>query len=143
MKKMWLNSKNCFCITAMCCMLIAAGCKKLLQVDEPDDSMTSPEIFSNDSLAQSAVNGLYIKLLSSTKFLLNGGMSLFPALSADELVRTTPMNNEDQFILNNISSNNLLVNANLWKAAYVYIYQCNICIDGLHKSTGVSVDLKN
>lgn len=143
MRKLWLKNIKFLCIAAISCVLIASGCKKLIQVDEPDDSMTSPEVFSSDSLAQAAIDGLYIKIMGSSKFLLNGGLSLFPALSADELIRTTQMGNEDQFYLNNISSNNLLVNANLWKAAYVYIYQCNICIEGLLKSTGVSIDLKN
>jgi hypothetical protein len=31
----------------------------------------------------------------------------------------------------------------LWKAPYSYIYQCNICIEGLQKSTGVSAGVKN
>lgn len=139
---MCLNSKLFF-IVSMMFLLTAGGCKKLVQVDEPEDSMTSTTVFSNDSLAQAAVTGLYVKILTNTKFLLNGGMSVFPALSADELMRTAPMNNEDQFYLNGINVNNLLVNVNLWKAAYVYIYQCNICIEGLRKSTGVSMGLKN
>ena len=123
-------------------ILTATGCKKLVQVDEPDDTLSTNTVFSNDSLAQAAVTGLYIKIMNSTKFLLNGGMSLFPGLSADELVRTTPLNNEDQFSSNTIISSNQLVNVNLWKAAYAYIYQCNISIEGLRKSTGVTAEIK-
>jgi starch-binding outer membrane protein, SusD/RagB family len=143
MKKMWLRNSQYFFIAGMIFILTTGGCKKLVQVDEPDDSMTSATVFSNDSLAQAAVNGLYIKIMGNTKYLLSGAMSVFSSLSADELVRFFPMANEEQFFLNAINSNNLFVNANLWKAAYVYIYQCNICIEGLHKSTGVSTELKN
>jgi hypothetical protein len=138
----WLNSSKHSCILSIVCILSITGCKKLVHVDDPDDSLTSAAVFSNDSLAQAAVTGLYIKIMSSPRIFFNGGMSLFPALSADELQRTTTFNNEDQFYNNSISANNLLVNANLWKAAYAYIYQCNICIEGLKKSTGVGEALK-
>jgi hypothetical protein len=142
MKLSLLNSSKCSCIISMVCILSITGCKKLVQVDEPADSLTTAAVFSTDSLAQSAVTGLYIKIMSSPKLFLNGGMSLFPALSADELQRAPLMNFEDQFYNNSISPNNSIVNSNLWKAAYTYIYQCNICIEGLKKSTGVSDTLK-
>jgi starch-binding outer membrane protein, SusD/RagB family len=142
MKRMWVPVKKYVCIVMILFLLTAVGCKKLVQVDEPDDSLTTSTVFSNDSLAQAAVDGLYIKIMNSSKFLLNGGMSLFPGLSADELVRTTTSTNEDQFYYNAISPKNLFLNSNLWKAAYSHIYQCNICIEGLHKSTGVTNELK-
>jgi hypothetical protein len=122
--------------------VLTIGCKKLVHVDEPDDLLTTSAVFSNDSLAQAAVSGLYLQIMNSPRFFLNGGMSLFPSLSADELVRTTPSNVEDQFAINSILSNNQLVNVNLWKAMYTYVFQCNICIEGLSKSTAVSEAIK-
>ena len=142
MKWTWLHTRKFFCIAGALFILTVTGCKKLVKVDAPDDSLTSSMVFSNDSLAQKAVDGLYIKIMSSTKFLLNGGMSLFPALSADELVRTTTLNFEDQFSANTISPGNTFVNVNLWKAAYTYLYYCNICIEGLQRSTGVTAEVK-
>jgi starch-binding outer membrane protein, SusD/RagB family len=143
MKWTWLNISKWSCLVSALCILVTAGCKKLVHVDEPDDSLTTAAVFSNDSLAQAAVTGLYIKIMGSPRFFLNGGMSLFPALSADELVRTTTASNvEDQFTNNSILSNNQLINVNLWKAVYTYVYQCNICIEGLKKSTGVSEAIK-
>lgn len=130
-------------IVVMILILNTVGCKKLVQVDEPDDSFTSAMVFSNDSLAQVAVTGLYIKIMGSTKFLLSGAMSVFPSLSADELVRFSPMANEEEFSNNAILPSNQYVTANIWKAAYTYIYQCNICIEGLRKSTSINSDLKN
>jgi len=142
MKWTTVNNSKCFGIISMVCILSITGCKKLVQVDEPADSLTTTAVFSNDSLAQAAVTGVYIKIMSFPKFFLNGGMSLFPALSADELVRTSASNIEDQFSNNSILASNQLDNVYLWKAAYTYIYQCNICIEGLNKSTGVSASLK-
>lgn len=138
----WIHNRKCFFIANMLFILAITSCKKLVQVDAPDDSLTSSTVFSNDSLARDAVDGLYIKIMSSTKYLLNAGMSLMPALSADELVRTAALSAEDQFSNNGILSSNQIVNANIWKAAYAYIYHCNICIEGLQKSTGVTPAVK-
>jgi tetratricopeptide (TPR) repeat protein len=143
MKRTCLNIRRRFWVACIFCILIAAGCKKLVHVNEPHDSLSTNTVFSNDSLAQAAVTGLYIKIMANTGFLLNGGMSLFPGLSADELMRTFPSNYEDQFSSNAIISSNQLVNVNLWKAAYAYIYQCNICNEGLRKSTSVTTEIKN
>ena len=118
------------------------SCKKLVQVDTPDELLDATHAFSNDSLAQAAVTGIYIKVMSSTKYLLNGGVSVYAGLSADEITRTVSMLNEDQFGYNTLLSNNQLVNTNLWKAAYACIYQCNICIEQLQKSGAVSAHLK-
>ncbi len=143
MRKIWVKNSKYFCVAAICCMLTITGCKKLVQVDGPDDSINSTEVFSNDSLAQAAVSGLYIKIMSNSKFLLNGGMSLFPSLSSDELVRNMVFIFEDQFTGNNLNSNNTLINSNLWKAAYAYIYQCNICVEGLERSNSITSGLKS
>lgn len=142
MKTMWLRNWICICIT-VASTLTTTSCKKLVQVDEPNDSLTSGMVFSNDSLAQAAVAGLYIKIMGNTKFLLSGAMSVYPSMSADELLRFSPMANEEEFSNNAIIPSNQYLTANIWKAAYTYIYHCNICIEGLNKSTGVSIALKN
>jgi hypothetical protein len=142
MRLKWVNIYKSFCTAGLFCILIITGCKKLVQVNEPADSLTTSAVFSNDSLAKAAIAGLYINVMRNTKSLLNGGMSLLPALSADELIRTTPMINEEQFYNNAIVSSNTLVYVNFWKPAYTYIYQCNICIEGLQKSTGVTAEVK-
>lgn len=123
-------------------IIVNFSCKKLVQVNEPDDSQSTAVVFSNDSLAQAAVTGLYIKIMSGRKLLLNGGMSLFPGLSADELTYTLVGDDENEFSSNAIKVDNSLNNANLWRAAYAYIYQCNICVEGLQKSTGVTLEIK-
>jgi starch-binding outer membrane protein, SusD/RagB family len=142
MRKCFKNNRWLF-IVGMLGILNIVGCKKLVQVDEPDESFTSTMVFSNDSLAQAAVTGLYIKINTYTKYLLSGGISVFASLSGDELQRTSLMLNEEQFYQNDINPNNQLINTNIWKAAYTYIYHCNSCIEGLHKSNSVSTILKD
>jgi len=124
-------------------LMAATGCKKLVEVNPPDDQLVEGTVFLNDSSAQSAVNGVYIKIMSNSKYFLNGGTSLYPGLSADEVIRSSTSPGEDQFSSNTLTAINQSVYVNLWKAAYSYIYQCNICITGLAKSTGVSDEVKN
>jgi len=132
-----------FSTVGLMLLIAGTGCKKLVQVDPPDNQLVEGTVFSNDSLAQSAVNGIYIKIMSNSRYFLNGGTSLYPGLSADEVVRTSTSPSEDQFSSNTLTAGNQPVYVNLWKAAYSYIYQCNICIAGLEKSTGVSDEVKN
>jgi SusD family. len=117
---------------------ICSSCRKLIEVDPPGDWLESGTVFSSDSMAKAAVAGLYSNIMGQTKYFLNGAMSLFPGLSADELVRTSLFANEDQFATNSLSTANALVLNNMWKAAYAYLYQCNIILEGLSKSANVS-----
>lgn len=122
----------------ICC----TGCTKFLAVDPPKDQLTTGSVFSNDSLAQDAVNGLYIKVMGSNQSLLNGGMSIYPALSADELLRTSFRSDDDQFYRNALTPDNGVILTNFWKPGYAAIYQANICLENLSKSPGISVATK-
>lgn len=123
-------------------LVCSTACKKLVQVDPPDDRVVTDIVFSNDSMAKASVNGLYSNIMGQTKYFLNGGMSLFPGLSADELSRSFSLNTEDQFVNNALLSANQLVGNNIWKAAYSYLYQCNLSIEGLERTSRVSAALK-
>jgi tetratricopeptide (TPR) repeat protein len=130
----------CIAVLLVC---VCSSCKKLIEVDPPDDWLDSGTVFSSDSMARAAVTGLHSNIMGQTKYFLNGAMSLFPGLSADEITRTSPLNNDDQFALNSLTSANAIVGNNIWKAAYAYLYQCNIILEGLGKSKGVSEAEKN
>src|SRR5688500_12221604 len=95
----YINIKP-FIVIALLALICSTGCKKLVQVDLPDDQLETGIVFSNDSLANAAVMGLHSSIMSQNKFFLNGGMSLYAGLSADELTKTTPPNEEDQFLNN-------------------------------------------
>jgi starch-binding outer membrane protein, SusD/RagB family len=127
-----------FSIAVMLVLICNSSCKKLIEVDPPNDWLESGTVFSSDSMARAAVTGLYSNIMGQTKYFFNGAMSLFPGLSADELMRTSPFNVEDQFASNSLSTANAVVGNNIWKAAYAYLYQCNIILEGLNKSKSVS-----
>ena len=80
--------------------------------------------------------------MSGTLYLLNGGTTLYPALSADELYRTTPDPLTDQFTANALSPQNSIVSADLWGKGYAYLYQANACLEGIAQSAGISTGTK-
>src|SRR5687768_13019520 len=125
-------------ISTVLLLCLNTGCKKLIEVDPPDGWLESGAVFSDDAQAMAAVMGLYSSIMSQTKYFLNGGMSVFPGLSADELNRTFNINTEDQFVTNSLLSTNTAIQNNIWKPAYASLYQCNAIVDGLQQSKSVS-----
>lgn len=123
-------------------LFFCTGCEKFVQVDPPQYELTANTVFSNDTLARAAVFGIYINIMGTNQCLLNGGMSLYPALSADELTRTTFSVNENQFFTNSLSPNNGLVLLKFWKSGYATIYQTNICLENLSRSTAITATTK-
>lgn len=81
--------------------------------------------------------GVYISMMNNARSLLNGGMSIFGGLSADELVRSFSNSNEDAFTLNALSDQNPLC-SNLYTAGYNWIYDCNNILEKMAVSTGIS-----
>jgi starch-binding outer membrane protein, SusD/RagB family len=144
---MYMHVKGCnniksFVVIALLVLTGSTACKKLVQVDLPDDQLETGIVFSNDSLANAAVVGLHSNIMSQIRHLFNGGMTVYAGLSADELKRNSPPNDEDQFLNNSLSTTNAIIGNNIWKAAYSYLYHCNISLEGLQRSGGVSEPVK-
>jgi hypothetical protein len=112
------------------------GCKKLVKIDEPINSITTTEVFKNDATATSAISGIYSHLFSTGS---TRTVAMYTGTSADEL---NPYAGNDflAFQFNNISlvSTNSFVNKPMWSPAYYEIYMANADIEGLQKSSGVS-----
>lgn len=123
-------------------ILTLSSCKKFVATEAPPTEITTATVFSDSVAAASAITGLYSQMMSSNIFLVNGGVTLVSALSSDELTRTSPNSFYDVFTANAIPSNNSLVQNNLWRAAYSYIYQCNAIIEGAGKSSSLSSAFK-
>jgi hypothetical protein len=104
--------------------------------------METTQIFQTDESAISAISGLYKRLLVNNLVILNGGLTVFPGLSADEITNTTPAAELDQFRTNSIMSNNYNVSGSLWQAAYKNIYHSNAVLEGLSNST-ITPGLRN
>ena len=123
--------------------LLLTGCKKLVDIDEPIDTVTSVKIFSSDEQADQTLAGMYSQIVSTDGILsmLNGGATIYGGLAADEL----GLSNGVQFAEEQeISNNKILVNNTysqdiLWMSTYKTIYTANAILDGEAASTAASL----
>jgi starch-binding outer membrane protein, SusD/RagB family len=123
--------------------LFLPGCKKFIDIPLPQNQLVKAAVFSNNESANSAMAGLYSQLVSNNSlFLLNGGMTVFGGLAADELMTTAPNANADPFSINVIPATSPVISNNLWRWPYNYIYQANALIEGLASSTSISDDVQ-
>ncbi len=124
-------SKRVFRLIVLISLCIAPGCRKFVEVAAPDTMLTGAVIFSTDQGAIAAVNGVYQSMVINNLSLANGGMTLYPGLSADELVTTIPSADLDMFLHNEISPDNIIGLSRLWSIPYKTIYQANAVLEGL------------
>lgn len=122
----------------LCASLLFSSCRKFTEVPAPQNLILNEAIFSNDATANSAVVGLYSQFMRPHLFLANSGLSVFPALSADELYNTAPDVNFDALRSNDIPSNLIEVLGYLWNPGFEAIYQCNALLEGFSKPNGLS-----
>ncbi len=123
--------------------LLLTGCKKLVDIDEPIDTVTSVKIFSSDAQADQTLAGLYSQMISSDGMLsmLNGGATIYGGLAADEFsLPNGVLFAEDQEINNNkILVDNSVSKEVLWMATYKTIYTANAILDGEAASTATTL----
>src|SRR4029078_7978083 len=106
-----------FCkIYCLIILMLVAGCKKFVQVEPWGDVTTAGKVFSGEATAREAVNGIYIRAMSNNQFILNGGLSIYAGLSADELIRPSFRSDDAQFSDNSLTGNNGIIGINIWRA---------------------------
>lgn len=117
----------------LCTLLFLSSCQKFTEVPAPQSLILSDGVFSSDATASSAVVGLYSQLMRPHLYFANSGLSIFPALSADELYNTAPNENFDPVRSNDIPSSQIGVLSWFWNSAFQTIYQCNALLEGFSK----------
>jgi starch-binding outer membrane protein, SusD/RagB family len=132
--------RNRCVIISLVVLLVSGSCKKLVQVDEPVNSITTTEVFSTNAQANSALAGIYTQMINNTVSVFSeGGADLYGGLSADELSFPATGNAlVYQFSSNTLNSNNSLVSTVFWAPAYSDVYGANAAIQGLSKASGVT-----
>lgn len=121
---------------------IFAACKKFVDIKPPQTQIETSQIFENDQSANSAIAGLYKRLIINNSIMMNGALTELCGLSADELLNTNSPSPDDEFRLNSIKTDNWNLSGPLWQAAYKNIYQANAILEGL-SGTAVTDSLKN
>jgi starch-binding outer membrane protein, SusD/RagB family len=129
-------------ISAFLCFL--NSCEKSIEVPPPSDEATSSVVFSNEQAALSAVMGLYYQMSTNGLTFFDGGLSIFPGLSADEFSNTTTSAIYDPFSMDLIPATETTTNLNrLWKWAYSVIYQANAIIEGVKNTNSLTQSVKD
>lgn len=130
-------------ILSLICISIT-GCKKMVTIDEPVNSITTSKVFSSEATATAAVIALYSKMINSDLTYSNGALTIFNGLSADELkINGGGLPAYVEFQRNSLQPNNGFVLGPFWRDPYFIIYQANAAIEGLQASINVSDSVKN
>lgn len=122
----------------------ACSCKKFVQQDPPVTQLVGSEVFKDDLTATAALSYIYTQCAAGG-FAGGGGSSVtvLCGLSADELNLYSTTDNLVQFFNNSVFPTNTTAYSSLWSDPYSIIYKCNILIEGLEQSTGVSQAVKD
>jgi len=115
-----------------------SSCKKFVDVDASPNYIVTEAVFASDKTAISAISGLYLQMRNQLLSVSNGGLSVYSALSADEIYNTNPSTTADPFYKNSIPSTNNTVSTNFWGSAYRNIYQVNAMLEGLSGSVSLT-----
>ncbi len=123
--------------------LLLTSCKKLVDIDEPIDTVTSAKIFSSDEQANQTLAGMYSQMVSSdgTLSMLNGGATMYGGMAADELGLSNGVlfAEEQEINSNKILVNNTVSESVLWMQTYKTIYTANAILDGEAASTATTL----
>ena len=131
-------------VLLFCSALGLGGCKKLIGIDAPPNTITTSNVFATDAQANSALAGIYSEMINNTgtQVFSNGGATVYGGLSADELVNHAGTTNttDYEFYTNTLLSSNTNVNGEFWEPAYKNIYSANAAITGMSASTSALLD---
>lgn len=135
-------NKKYFLIYIIAGALLLSSCKKFVEIDTPRNFVTTDVMFIDSASASTALLGMYSLIMgkSITPGFGCGTVTLNASQSADELISFS--SSDPTFYQNTLVQDNGS-NRIMWTEAYSYIYQANICIEGLEKSTTIPAITKS
>jgi hypothetical protein len=125
----------------------SGSCKKLIQIapNAPGQIVTT-QVFADSADATSAVLDLYGAFTFVILSPRAAGLTVYPALAADEIKNTSANSLQTAFYTNNILPANQQFDicwVEFYNAGTGGIYQANACLEGIKAATGLSANLKN
>jgi starch-binding outer membrane protein, SusD/RagB family len=135
-------NKKYFIIYIVAGVLFLSSCKKFVEIDTPRNFVSTDVMFIDSASASTAILGMYSLIMgkSITPGFGCGTVTLYASQSADELISFSSA--DPTFYQNTLVPDNSS-NRIMWTEAYSYIYQANICIEGLEKSTTIPAITKS
>ncbi len=131
-------------------LLQLIACKKLVEVETPNNSISEENVYTSDATASAVLTGIYAKISerNTNSFLgfRNGGfssLSLFLGLSADELTLFDLTNaTYVPFYSNTLTELKVSSDADCWKVIYPIVFVINAAIEGLSNSGSLTPSVK-
>lgn len=119
------------------------GCKKFIEVEAPVTSINSANVYNTDATAASVLTGIYTDLSEGLRGAGLASVTLFTALSADELTLyggvTSSTKTYFPYYTNSLTNLNVTVHAS---PIYSTIYTINSAIEGLTASNKLTPSVK-
>lgn len=139
------NIKNPFWIILITgTVWISFSCKKFVEIDPPETEIEGVKVFSDNDAALSAALGVYASMQVSNLNICSGGMTLYPALTSDELVYTSTNAELLSFQNNSVIANNGTgIYSRLWVPAYKTIFFANSVLEGVRNSIKISGSVRD
>jgi starch-binding outer membrane protein, SusD/RagB family len=133
-------NKILYSLTAL---MLMCSCRKFVTIPPPVTQVETKQVFENEQAATAATTGVYSQMMQTSLGLTNGGATLYPALSSDELINTAANTDYDAFRLNAVLPTSVTGLNRLWNIGYKNIYQANAVIEGLTGSHTISAAVAN
>ncbi|WP_316836797.1 RagB/SusD family nutrient uptake outer membrane protein, partial [Pedobacter nutrimenti] len=130
-------------LSVLCTLIPINGCKKFVEVGPPVTSINSANVYNTDFTAASVLTGIYADLSEGLRGNGLTSMTLFPALSSDELILYGGVTSSATIYIPYYT--NSLTRANVQGhigTIYSTIYTINSAIEGLTASKEITQSLK-
>jgi hypothetical protein len=124
--------------------LLEVSCKKLVEVDAPNNVITANNVYTSDVTAIAVLNGLYTELSRSNynNSAAIPNISLWVGLSSDELTLWSNTSSASQIAYFKNDLTEITGGGDFWLNIYPYIYTCNAAIEGLENSAVLTLAVK-
>ncbi len=124
-------------------VIFLSGCKKLVELDPPQNKINASTAYETDGTATAAVIALYNYGIFGIMGTLQQAITLYGGISADELHYTLTTSPDITEIENNLISIGNSNNASFWYNAYAELLAANSAITGITASTTLTPAVKS
>lgn len=136
MRFQYISFRHLF--TGIILLAFSTGCNKAVEIDPPVSKIVSEDAFAGNASATSVMTGMYSAMINDRGFASgNNSISMLEGMAADELTNYLPAILGPalaEFYTNtyNIGS------SYFWNEFYQRLYTCNVTIEGVTASKGIS-----
>jgi len=138
-----MKQKNRLLLLFFTLAAFGPACKKLVDVPSPINGVSSANVYNSNGTAAAVLTGIYTQLSQkNTTWTGPASLFLFAGLSADELTLYDLGNPSYNPYYTNTLTNSNAGGGDFWRTAYPYIYTVNAAIEGVTKSSNLSLAVK-